>query len=153
LARDEAQYFRAGERYWGWFEELGAAVRAGKPGRAFSRAVVDSYWGDNHEHPPLMKTLYGLSWRLFHRCDCVGPSRASTQSRYTASTARCAFLARVDRLSFPAILLAGLGVALVYGFARRLVGPWAAAGAAVLSVAQPHYFFHARSRASMRPSR
>ena len=20
LARDEAQYFRAGERYWGWFE-------------------------------------------------------------------------------------------------------------------------------------
>jgi hypothetical protein len=45
---------------------------------------------------------------------------------------------------FPAILLAGLGVALVYGFARRFVGPWAAAGAAVLSVAQPHYFFHAQ---------
>jgi len=52
LARDESQYFRAGERYWGWFEALGDAVRAGKPGQAFSRNVVDSFWGDNHEHPP-----------------------------------------------------------------------------------------------------
>ena len=25
LARDESQYFRAGERYWGWFEALGEA--------------------------------------------------------------------------------------------------------------------------------
>jgi len=52
LARDESQYFRAGERYWGWFEALGDAVRAGKPGQAFSRNVVDSFWGDNHEHRP-----------------------------------------------------------------------------------------------------
>jgi len=104
LARDEAQYFRAGERYWGWFEELGAAVRAGKPGRAFSRAVVDSYWGDNHEHPPLMKTLYGLSWRLFHRCDLRGAQAGPPPNRDTRQAPHAAaFLARVDRLSFPAI--------------------------------------------------
>jgi hypothetical protein len=145
LARDEAQYFRAGERYWGWFEELGAAVRAGKPGRAFSRTVVDSYWGDNHEHPPLMKTLYGLSWRLFHRCDCVGPKQGLHPIAIHGKHRTLPLFSRESTaFRFPAILLAGLGVALVYGFARRLVGPWAAAGAAVLSVAQPHYFFHAQ---------
>ena len=44
---------------------------------------------------------------------------------------------------FPAILFAGLLIAMVYLFARRFV-PWpAAAAAAVLALAQPHYFFHA----------
>jgi hypothetical protein len=145
LARDEAQYFRAGERYWGWFEEVGDAVRAGKPGRAFSRTVVDSYWGDNHEHPPLMKTLYGLSWRLFHRCDCVGPKQGLHPIAVHGKHRTLPLFARESTaFRFPAILLAGLGVALVYGFARRFVGPWAAAGAAVLSIAQPHTFFHAQ---------
>jgi len=145
LARDEAQYFRAGEHYWGWFEALGEAVRAGKPGRVFSRAVVDSFWGDNHEHPPLMKTLYGLSWRLFHRCDCVGAKQGLHPIAVHGKHRTLPLFARESTaFRFPAILLAGLGVALVYGFARRLVGPWAAAGAAVLSVAQPHYFFHAQ---------
>ena len=145
LARDEAQYFRAGERYWGWFEALGEAVRARKPGRAFSRAVVDSFWGDNHEHPPLMKTLYGLSWRLFHRCDCVGAKQGLHPIAVHGKHRTLPLFSRESTaFRFPAILLAGLGVGLVYGFARRLVGPWAAAGAAVLSVAQPHYFFHAQ---------
>ena len=144
LARDEAQYFRAGERYWGWFEALGDAVRAGKPGQAFSRAVVDSFWGDNHEHPPLMKTLYGLSWRLFHRCDCTGPKRGLHPIAVHKHRTLPLFARESTAFRFPAILLAGLGVALVYGFARRWIGPWAAAGAAVLSVAQPHYFFHAQ---------
>ena len=145
LARDEAQYFRAGERYWGWFEALADAVRSGKPRQAFSRAVVDSYWSDNHEHPPLMKTLYGLSWRLFHRCDCVGAKQGLHPIAVHGKHRTLPLFSRESTaFRFPAILLAGLGVALVYGFARRFVGPWAAAGAAVLSVAQPHYFFHAQ---------
>ena len=145
LARDESQYFRAGERYWGWFEALGDAVRAGKPGQAFSRNVVDSFWGDNHEHPPLMKTLYGLSWRLFHRCDCVGAKQGLHPIAVHGKHRTLPLFSRESTaFRFPAILLAGLGVALVYWFARRWIGPWAAAGAAVLSVAQPHYFFHAQ---------
>ena len=144
LARDEAQYFRAGERYWGWFETLGEALREGKPGRAFSQTVVDSFWGDNHEHPPLMKTLYGLSWRLFHRCDCVGPKQGLHPIAVHKHRTLPLFPRESTAFRFPTILLAGLGVALVYGFARRWVGPWAAAGAAVLSLAQPHTFFHAQ---------
>jgi hypothetical protein len=119
-------------------------VRAGKPGQAFSHAVVDSYWADNHEHPPLMKTLYGLSWRMFHRCDCTGPKRGLHPIAVHKHRTLPLFARESTAFRFPAILMAGLGVALVYWFARRFVGPWAAAGAAVLSVAQPHYFFHAQ---------
>jgi hypothetical protein len=120
-------------------------VRAGKPALAFSRTTVDSYWGDNHEHPPLMKTLYGLSWRLFHRCDCVGAKQGLHPIAVRGKHRTLPLFSRESTaFRFPAILLAGLGVALVYGFARRWIGPWAAAGAAVLSLAQPHYFFHAQ---------
>jgi len=107
--------------------------------------VVDSFWGDNHEHPPLMKTLYGLSWRLFHRCTCVGAKQGLHPIAIHGKHRTLPLFARESTaFRFPAILLAGLGAALVYWFARRWVGPLAAAGAAVLSVAQPHYFFHAQ---------
>jgi hypothetical protein len=92
-----------------------------------------------------MKTLYGLSWRLFHRCDCVGPKQGLHPIAVHGKHRTLPLFSRESTaFRFPAILLAGLGVALVYGFARRFIGPWAAAGAAVLSVAQPHYFFHAQ---------
>jgi len=99
-----------------------------KPGGRLSRATWStSFWGDNHEHPPLMKTLYGLSWRLFHRCDCTGPNGDCTPSRST--TPHPALVrSRVDRLSLSRHPAGRPGVALVYWFARRWIGPWAAAG-------------------------
>ena len=38
FGRDEGQYFRAGERYWGWFEELAGNLAHGETGRSFTRA-------------------------------------------------------------------------------------------------------------------
>src|SRR2546423_619482 len=61
IGRDEAQYFRAGERYWGWFESGWHNLRAGRLRATFTRPGIDAYWGDNHEHPPVMKTLYRIS--------------------------------------------------------------------------------------------
>ena len=62
FGRDEGQYFRAGERYWGWFEELGSNLAHGEIARSFSAPVIDRYWSDNApDHPVIMKTLYGLS--------------------------------------------------------------------------------------------
>jgi hypothetical protein len=76
FGRDEGQYFRAAERYWGWFEELGDNLAQGRPGRSFTASAIDRYWSDNApDHPAIMKTLYGLSWRAFHRCTCTGPAR------------------------------------------------------------------------------
>jgi hypothetical protein len=145
IGRDESQYFRAGERYWGWIETAWTDLRKGHFGHAFSRATVDGAWEDNHEHPPLMKLLYGISWRAFHTCDCTGPKRGLHPIPITGKhTTLPLFRRESSAFRFPAILLAGLGVAVAYWLARRVLAPLPSAVAAVLSVAQPHYFFHAQ---------
>ena len=145
IGRDESQYFRAGERYWGWVESAWTGLWQGHPGRAFSRAAVDAAWGDNHEHPGLMKLLYGTSWRLFHKCNCTGPERGLHPIPITGKHRTLPLFRRdSSAFRFPAILMAGFGVALVYWLARRMLRPLPSAVAAVLSVAQPHYFFHAK---------
>jgi hypothetical protein len=144
IGRDEAQYFRAGEHYWGWFESGWQNLRAGHPAKTFTRAGIDAFWGDNPEHPPVMKTLYGISWRLFHRCHCPaqrGLHPIAIRGRHVTLPL---FARESTAFRFPAILMAGLGAGLLFLFARRLVGPVAAAAASVLLVAQPHYFFHAQ---------
>ncbi|HEY4184022.1 MAG TPA: glycosyltransferase family 39 protein [Polyangia bacterium] len=145
FGRDEGQYMRAGERYWGWFEELGRDVHAGHPRQAFSAATIDHYWSDNApDHPVIMKTLYGLSWRAFHRCTCMGPARGLHPIPVRGRHVTLPLFARESTaFRFPAILMSGLLAALVFFFARQFV-PWPAATAgAVLTIAQPHYFFHA----------
>jgi hypothetical protein len=145
IGRDEAQYFRAGERYWGWFESGWQNLRAGHFGRTFSRPGIDAYWGDNPEHPPLMKTLYGISWRMFHRCHCTGPTRNLHPIPVAGKHVTLPLFERESSaFRFPAILMAGFGVALAYIFARRFLGRVSAGAAAVLAIAQPHYFFHAQ---------
>jgi len=145
IGRDEAQYFRAGERYWGWFESGWQNLRDGHFGRTFSRAGIDAFWGDNPEHPPLMKTLYGISWRMFHRCHCTGPTRGLHPVPVAGKHVTIPLFARESSaFRFPAVLMAGFGVALTYLFARRFLGRTAAGAAAVLAIAQPHYFFHAQ---------
>lgn len=145
IGRDESQYFRAGERYWGWFESAWGNLREGHLGRAFSRSAVDGAFDDNHEHPALMKMLFGASWRLFHTCDCIGTKRGLHPIPITGKHVTLPLFARESSaFRFPAILLAGIGVAIVYLLARRLLRPLPSAVAAVLSVAQPHYFFHAQ---------
>ena len=145
IGRDESQYFRAGERYWGWVESVWTNLRQGHPARAFTRAAVDAAWEDNHEHPGLMKLLYGVSWRAFHQCNCAGPLRGLHPIPITGKHVTVPLFRRESSaFRFPAILLAGLGVALCYWLARRMLHPLPAGVAAVLSVAQPHYFFHAQ---------
>jgi hypothetical protein len=144
ISRDEAQYFRAAERYWGWFESLGVNLRAGHLRSSFTRAGIETYWKDNQEHPVVMKTLYALSWRLCHRCECV-KERAQHQVPVTGPHVTIPLFARESTaFRFPAFLMAGLGAVLVWLFARQFVSRVPAVVAAVLSVAQPHYFFHAQ---------
>jgi hypothetical protein len=146
FGRDEGQYFRASERYWGWFEELGRNIADGHPGRSFTPAGLDRFWSDNApDHPVVTKALYGISWRLFHRCTCTGPARylhpIPVRGRHVTLP-----LFRRDSTAFrfPAMLFSALLIGLVYRFARRFVSWPAAAAGAVLMLAQPHYFFHAQ---------
>jgi hypothetical protein len=145
FGRDEGQYMRAGERYWGWFEELGHNIKDRHPSRSFTASAIDRYWSDNApDHPVVMKTLYGLSWRAFHRCTCMGPGRflhpIPVPGRHVTLPL---FKRESTAFRFPAIVMSGLLAVLVFRFARKLL-PWPAATAgAILVIAQPHYFFHA----------
>jgi len=145
FGRDEGQYFRAGERYWGWFEELGSNVANGEFKRSFTAPVIDRYWTDNApDHPVIMKTLYGMSWRAFHRCHCTGATRGLHPIPVKGRHITLPLFARESTaFRFPAILFAALLVAMVYRFARGWLSRAPAAAAAVLTLAQPHYFFHA----------
>jgi hypothetical protein len=145
FGRDEAQYMRAGERYWGWFEELADNIKHHAAARSFSQASVDRYWTDNApDHPVIMKTLYGLSWRAFHRCTCMGPTRGYHPIPVKGRHVTLSLFPRDSTaFRFPAMIFAGLLIAMVYLFARRFVPRPAAAAGALLALAQPHYFFHA----------
>ena len=144
ISRDEAQYFRAAERYWGWFESLATNWKRGKLRESFGHAGIEAYWGDNPEHPVVMKTLYAFSWRLFHRCTCVKEAPFHFLPVTGKHVTIPLFARESTAFRFPAILMSGLGVALVYLFGRRWIGRAAAAAAAVLFIAQPHTFFHAQ---------
>jgi hypothetical protein len=132
VARDEAYYFRAGESYVGWFGGLWDNLRAGRPGRSFTRGDIDRYFSYNHEHPALAKELFGLSWRVFHQCTC--PQRHRTLG----------LLSNIGAFRLPTCALTGLLVAVIYLLGARLVSRRAGAVAAVLTAAMPHPFFHAQ---------
>ena len=61
------------------------------------------------EHPAVMKALYGLSWRLFHRCSCPGESTAYTRPRCARPPTLPLFPRDSTAFRFPAFLFAGLG--------------------------------------------
>jgi hypothetical protein len=111
FTRDEGYYFRAADLYRGWLQGAWSGLLHGHPGDSFRDAVILRAWGYNSEHPVLMKTMFGLSWKLFH--DELGWVGHSTGYR------------------LPAMILAGAMVSLVYLFAAeaysRRVGLLAAA--------------------------
>ena len=118
-ARDEGFYFHAARAYGRWFELLFS-----DPGAALERANIDRFWAVNREHPALMKSLFALSHALFY--DKLGWfSEQGTAYR------------------FPGMLMAGLGLATIYAWARQLLGRLPGLIAALLFAAMPRMFYHA----------
>lgn len=121
--RDEGYYFKAGEQYWGWFEELGRSFASGDFARPFDKAVIDRHLSYNYEHPVLVKNLFALSWGLLKETFGVVESNAAA-------------------FRFPAWLFAGLSVALVYAIGRSLLSRRAALLAALMWISMPRAFWH-----------
>ena len=119
--RDEGVYFRAGSDY---VALVAPALRARRATRC-SRARSTRRSAINHEHPALMKTLFGASWWLFHEKWHVFAD-ASTAFRLPGM-ARAGVAALGRRTSSARAPSAG---------ARALV-------AAVLLALMPRVFFHA----------
>ena len=118
-ARDEGFYFQASSAYAGWFAQLLASPRA-----ALAPRAVDAAWGVNHEHPGLIKSLFALSNLLLQ------------QKRHL-------FAMEGTSYRFPAMVLAGVAVAVVYLWGAEARGRVAGLSAALLFAAMPRVFFHA----------
>lgn len=119
IARDEVVYMGAGTKYADWW--LG--------GITLDREGITKSWGgkgatdNNREHPPLMKTLFGLSEKLAH--DKLGITGELVGYR------------------FPNALAAGLLVALVFLMTSAIWGLSAAVIASLLTLCLPRALFHA----------
>jgi hypothetical protein len=117
--RDEGVYFHAGESYVRWWRLLLTT-----PHEALKPNVIDGAWSFNSEHPPLMKTLFGVSWWFFH------------EQLHIFQDASTAF-------RLPGMASAGLALWVTYLFGARAYGRVAGLVGAILLGLMPRVFFHA----------
>jgi hypothetical protein len=141
--RDEGYYFVAAEQYWSWYGELGDNLLRGKPWLSFSDAAVSRGFSNNHEHPALMKSLFGISWRLLHRCHCPEQSGRHPLG-YAHPHRTLPLLDEEEAMRLPTQLLVALMAAVLYLFGAAAWSRAAGVTAAVLAVAAPRFFFDAQ---------
>jgi hypothetical protein len=116
-ARDEGFYFHAATSYARWFE----LFVKDRP-LALDPRTIDAYWGVNHEHPGLVKSLFALS-------------HLGLQQKLHL------FAMEGTSFRFPAILLSGLVIALVYLWGTQARGRVCGVASAVLLAAMPRFFY------------
>jgi 4-amino-4-deoxy-L-arabinose transferase-like glycosyltransferase len=116
--RDEGVYFHAATSYIGWWRQLFEHSKD-----ALTPGAIESAWGYNGEHPALMKTLFGLSWWLFH------------EKWHVFSDPSTAF-------RLPGMCAAGASLWTTYLFGARAWTRRAGLVAAALLALMPRVFFH-----------
>jgi hypothetical protein len=122
IPRDEVTYMHYGSRYANWW--IGLATG---DSRVTSTSITDHFGGErinanNREHPPLMKTLFGLSEALFHQ--------------------HLGWTSRITAYRLPTGALLGVLVALVVLFAARVWGLAEGVVAGLLTLLLPRALFH-----------
>ncbi len=118
-ARDEGFYFHAAKTYADWFDLL---LR--DPHAAVQRGVVDAHWGANHEHPGLVKSVFGLSWNMLY-------------------VKRHLFAEEGTSFRFGGMCFAAGGLWLIYIWGSRARSRTAGLIAALLFALMPRIFYHA----------
>ena len=119
FGRDEGVYFHAGADYARWFELL-----LKSPRRAIERSAIDPLWTNNHEHPALMKSLFGISWDFLHEKLHL-------------------FKDASDAFRLPGMMMGGLCLWVVYLFGARHFSRRAGLMSAALLALMIRVFFHA----------
>jgi hypothetical protein len=140
--RDEGYYFDAAELYWSWYGDLGENLLHGRPGRSLSDAAVSRGFEYNHEHPALMKSLFGLSWRVLHQCHC--PEQGRHPIGYPRRHRTLSLLDEEAAMRLPTQILVALMAATLYLFGAAAWSRPAGVTAAVLAVTAPRFFFDAQ---------
>lgn len=118
IPRDESFYFFAGDKAGDWV--LGI-FDGNVP--SFSRAEIEKGFGYNHEHPVLMKTLFGLSHRILH--DRLGWLDS-----------------HVLAYRMPSIVMAGLATWVTYLLGAMIAGAGVGIVAGLAFLFMPRVFFH-----------
>jgi len=125
VSRDESFYWHAANTYEGWFAGSDHA----------SRAAVDRYWSENHEHPALMKSLFALgAWLWRAPAGAPPPAPGSLRARLGPEL----FGMRLATMLFAAAL-----VWMLYVVTARWYGRGAALVAVVAWTTLPRPFMHA----------
>jgi hypothetical protein len=141
--RDEGYYFDAAEQYYGWYGELAENLLAGTPRRSFTRGSIDRWFGYNHEHPALMKTLFGFSWRFLHKCHC--PKQGGRHALgYPRPHRTLSLLSEEAAMRLPTDAMVAMMATLVFLMAAAAWSRGAGLVAAVLAVMAPRLFFDAQ---------
>jgi hypothetical protein len=117
--RDEGIYFQAGSQYASWWRML-----LDRGSDALQRGAIDSAWSINHEHPALMKTLFGISEYLLHE---KWPIVAEASTAYR----------------LPGMASAAAAVWTTYIFGARAWNRRTGLAAAIFFALMPRVFFHA----------
>jgi len=117
-ARDEGFYFQAARSYESWFELLASDFQ-----RALEPSVIDGYWGVNHEHPALMKSLFAFSHHYLFEAVRV-------------------FREQGTAYRFPGMVLSALGVVVTYAWGKRALNRAAGLVAALSLAFMPRVFYH-----------
>lgn len=120
--RDEGTYFSAGASYAAWYKDLWSEWKQGRFAAPFSDDAIARRFEPNHEHPALMKTLYGLSHALF--------------------TERLGLVRDAAGYRLPAFLFSGILSALLFLMTSRLVSRWGGVFAVAAFWLAPRHFFH-----------
>ena len=119
FSRDEGFYFYTASEYARWFELLFS-----HPAAALQQSAIDPIWEVNHEHPALMKSLFSLSWLFLYKRHPI-------------------FAEESTAFRFPAMVMAGIAIWVIYLLGARAYGRRAGAMAALLLGLMPNLFFHA----------
>jgi 4-amino-4-deoxy-L-arabinose transferase-like glycosyltransferase len=122
LSRDEGIYVDAAQQYASWLALLVHDSHA-----ALERGVIDAAFHANHEHPPLMKLLFGLGYLAHQELGLFDSDSLSFR--------------------FAGMLSAGLLLWLIYAFGTRLYGRSAGVFAALAYALLPRPFYHAHLNA------
>ncbi len=118
-SRDESFYFDAAGRYFEWVKLLFKNHES-----ALSRGIIDSHFATNHEHPPLMKLLFGLSHDMLY-----------DQYKWFSQPG--------ISYRFPAMLMAAAGVAVLVLWGTRAISPAAGIVVGLSFALLPRVFHHA----------
>ena len=139
IPRDESFYFKAGEEYSYWFDDL-----LDNPKQAFKKETVDQRFGSNGEHPALPKILFGLSWRLFGNMPNAleDPGVRFLYEGGTPPYPILGWFKETTAFRLPALLFASFLVYLIFRFGATFFTRRVGIVAALAWIFQPHAFWH-----------